>query len=96
MAAEIKKILYYSQERSSPYYPVGQTFGQNHSMCYTFQDIFHFKIQDGSQNSEKSKFVRGPTGVNLRTQEVQTLPKIALFLMFFEINNIFHFRKNSR
>ena len=54
------------------------------------------KIQDGCQKSEKSKFFRGARGVVLGTLGVQNLPGNALSLTVFEINNIFHFRQNSR
>ena len=54
------------------------------------------KNQDGSQKSEKSKFFRGGSEVVLCTLKVQNLPEIALSLTDFEINNIFHFRQNSR
>ena len=43
------------------------------------------KIQDGSQNAEKSKFFRGPRGVVLSILRVQTLPKIGLSRTVFEI-----------
>ena len=53
------------------------------------------KIQDGGQNLKKSKFFY-VAGVVLGTIGVQNLPEIALSLMVFEINDIFHFRQNSR
>ena len=39
------------------------------------------KIQDGSRNSEKSQFFRGPTRVIFSTHRVQNLPKITVSLM---------------
>ena len=54
------------------------------------------KIQDGGQKREKSKFFRGARGVALIILGVRNLPEIALSLTVFEINDIFHFRHNSR
>ena len=54
------------------------------------------KIQDGGQKFEKFKFFRGATGVALITLGVQKLPETTLSLTIFEINDIFHFRHNSR
>ena len=53
--------------------------------------LISVKIQDGGQNSEKSKFFRGPRRVVLSTQGVQYLAEIALSLTVFEIKDIFHF-----
>ena len=53
------------------------------------------KIQDGGRKSEESKIFRGARVVP-RTLWVQNLPKITLSLTVFKINNIFHFRQNSR
>ena len=49
------------------------------------------KIQDISRKSEMSNFLRGASGAVLSTLWVQNLPKIALTLMVFEINDIFLF-----
>ena len=54
------------------------------------------KIQDGGQNLEKSKFLRGPGGVVLSTVGVQSFPKFTLSLTVFKINDIFHFLQTSR
>ena len=42
------------------------------------------KIQDGDQKSEKPKFFRGASGVELSTLRGQNLPEIALSFTVFE------------
>ena len=52
-------------------------------MVFEINDIFHFhKIQDGGQNSEKSKFFKGLRGVVLGTLGVQNLRVIIPWLKF--------------
>ena len=69
-------------------------------MRNTFTDKTTFsisaKIQDGTRKSEKCKIFRCAKGVVLGTLGVQNFPKIAVSLTVFKINNILHFRQNSR
>ena len=54
------------------------------------------KIQDGGRKLEKSKLFEGATGVACITLGIRNLLKITLSLTVYAINDIFHFRHNSR